>query len=480
MRKSLLLLTALLLSHGSARAQFQFTAARSQTGAGVQPQGLELADLNADGVLDVVAFPLGRNSFRVFLSGNGGWATGVVYGGGQNCSDIRAGDLDGDGDPDLLLAGERALATNGLALYLNSGSGAFTAASGLLPIDCATALVVDLDHTHGPDILAVGSANGLSGIAAVHRLFSTGVGGGYVDSVTQHTARLNFGLPRPSLGRFQPGSQLGFATPLRVGSTRGLGSIDLDASGGVLLSPVVALGAQYFGVSTGDYNSDGFQDALLMYAFDPEGTAQLVFGSATGAWIPGPSVPTGASFGRLLASGDIDGDGRLDLAAAAYAQPVVRLLKGDGLGGFTPAGSLAARGGLFGLALADLDQDGKQDLVMASDSGTAATQVLSWRFNTSPTLGAPDGRGAALRLSAWPNPARGDAFALTLSMPEAGNVRVRVYDVTGREVASLADGLMPAGLSTLRWDARGIRAGVYQAVAESPAGRAVTRLVRVK
>ena len=73
---------------------------------------------------------------------------------------------------------------------------------------------------------------------------------------------------------------------------------------------------------------------------------------------------------------------------------------------------------------------------------------------------------SALRLDpAAPNPfgARTE-IAFALSGP--GSVRLRVYDVTGREVARLADGPLAAGRHLRSWDGRDARgqlvaSGIY-------------------
>jgi choice-of-anchor B domain-containing protein len=76
------------------------------------------------------------------------------------------------------------------------------------------------------------------------------------------------------------------------------------------------------------------------------------------------------------------------------------------------------------------------------------------------------------------NPAHG-AVTLGLRLQSAGAARVQVYDVTGRLVARLHDGLAPAGLLPLTWngtDLRGRRAGsgVYWVRAEA-AGETMSR-----
>jgi len=57
------------------------------------------------------------------------------------------------------------------------------------------------------------------------------------------------------------------------------------------------------------------------------------------------------------------------------------------------------------------------------------------------------------------NPARG-AVRLELALPVKGDVSVRVFDVRGRLVSSLADGELPAGRHLLNWNGES-RPGVY-------------------
>ena len=76
-----------------------------------------------------------------------------------------------------------------------------------------------------------------------------------------------------------------------------------------------------------------------------------------------------------------------------------------------------------------------------------------------------------------PNPsARG--VRLSFATPEAGDVRLAVYDVLGREVAVVADGPRPAGEHAAEWDASGAAAGVYVVRLEA-GGVVVSRVVTV-
>ena len=89
----------------------------------------------------------------------------------------------------------------------------------------------------------------------------------------------------------------------------------------------------------------------------------------------------------------------------------------------------------------------------------------------------PGPHAPTLALTASPNPSRGrTAFAFTL--PAAGHARLTVVDVSGRMVATLADGAFAAGEHQARWSAAA-PAGVYFARLHAPGGVSrVTRVVR--
>ncbi|MBU0509731.1 DUF2961 domain-containing protein [bacterium] len=67
----------------------------------------------------------------------------------------------------------------------------------------------------------------------------------------------------------------------------------------------------------------------------------------------------------------------------------------------------------------------------------------------------------------FPNPFNSTA-SLRLWVPEAGRVKVRVFNLLGREVAVLADERMEAGERFLRWDAGGLASGIYFVRLEAP------------
>lgn len=109
----------------------------------------------------------------------------------------------------------------------------------------------------------------------------------------------------------------------------------------------------------------------------------------------------------------------------------------------------------------------------------AASDALQAAYDSGvlfPVVGedeAPDASALVLS-SPRPNPTTG-ASEVTLTLPEAGDARVRVVDVLGRTVAVLRDGPAAAGATALRVPA-GLAPGVYTVVAESGDGRAAERL----
>lgn len=76
---------------------------------------------------------------------------------------------------------------------------------------------------------------------------------------------------------------------------------------------------------------------------------------------------------------------------------------------------------------------------------------------------------------AYPNPLR-DQATVEVSLAEQAVVHAAVYDVTGRQVALLADGLLGAGTHRLPFDASALAAGVYVYRVETPTGVETGRL----
>ncbi|NNE42856.1 MAG: T9SS type A sorting domain-containing protein [Gemmatimonadetes bacterium] len=83
-----------------------------------------------------------------------------------------------------------------------------------------------------------------------------------------------------------------------------------------------------------------------------------------------------------------------------------------------------------------------------------------------------------------PNPFR-TGTRLQFSLPRAEHARVRVYDITGRHVATLVDEPLDAGAHTARWDGRNragrrVAAGVYFVRMQAGTFGAVRKITRLE
>jgi hypothetical protein len=101
------------------------------------------------------------------------------------------------------------------------------------------------------------------------------------------------------------------------------------------------------------------------------------------------------------------------------------------------------------------------------DMGTSGTDVYAQIVLGSGRLaaGVPPGVRAAMRVgAARPNPGRRDV-RFRLELPIEDDVDVAIYDVTGRRVAQVQRGSLPAGMTELHWSrcngTRTFPAGVY-------------------
>jgi hypothetical protein len=118
-------------------------------------------------------------------------------------------------------------------------------------------------------------------------------------------------------------------------------------------------------------------------------------------------------------------------------------------------------------------------------SGVATNQRLTLVEQGGVDVPGPSHPSLALELAApIPNPCRG-ATRLRFALPSDAVVRVSIHDLQGRQVASLLNGMQPAGWHALSWDGgdgRGanLAAGVYVVRLETGSGTRARKLVLVR
>ena len=69
---------------------------------------------------------------------------------------------------------------------------------------------------------------------------------------------------------------------------------------------------------------------------------------------------------------------------------------------------------------------------------------------------------------------------MDLTIPEAGDVSVQVYNLKGQVIATLASGYMDADKYTLTWDASKTSSGLYFVRAQADGFSATQKLMLVK
>ncbi len=104
----------------------------------------------------------------------------------------------------------------------------------------------------------------------------------------------------------------------------------------------------------------------------------------------------------------------------------------------------------------DAAQQNRPHPAVVLSDGQAATSLIV-AVDTEGVAELPD----AFSLSAaYPNPFN-PATSLDLTLAAPGEVTVAVYDLLGRRVATLHEGLLPVGTHALRFDAAGLSSGTY-------------------
>jgi len=79
----------------------------------------------------------------------------------------------------------------------------------------------------------------------------------------------------------------------------------------------------------------------------------------------------------------------------------------------------------------------------------------------------------------WPNPFN-PVTTLRFGLPEESNVSLKVYDVTGKNVADLVSGHLSAGYHSVVWDASTNASGLYFVKLTTPGYSATQKLMLVK
>ena len=170
-------------------------------------------------------------------------------------------------------------------------------------------------------------------------------------------------------GTFQaPQDTAGGAGDMAVGDFNGDGTLELDGMGNFSLAA--------------DLNQDGILD-LIGFQYSGNAVSVAVYlGNGDGTFQSPLIFPTGIQGGAGMAIGDIDGDGKLDLAVAGQEKAAVSILRGHGDGTLENAQLILTTYKAGGTVMGDFNADGKLDLVVLNQrlSAYALTVLLQGNF----------------------------------------------------------------------------------------------------
>ncbi len=296
-------------------------APRQDIALGGSPQNPVVADFNGDG-RDDLAIPVsivGNHGVRVFYGQPDGTLGGmVVLPTAEGPRVARAGDLNGNGLLDIVVAQTGNTGTVVVSVYLSNPAGGFMPRQTVFNHQTAESLA--LGDVNGDGVLdMLVTTNGAS-IVHLH----LGIGDGTFDPYV----------------------------------------------------PTVSLLTQTRHIDLVDLNNDGKLDIVANNDNTSAFAVALGNGDATFQPVNFVDMSTQGS-ARRRGLADINGDGKIDLVFGHRATGLVSVWLGVGNGTFMPPSTFSVPGGPSAVALADLDNDGDLDLIVASETSNEIRVFLN-------------------------------------------------------------------------------------------------------
>ncbi len=155
-------------------------------------------------------------------------------------------------------------------------------------------------------------------------------------------------------------------------------------NGGFTLVVHLSVGVLPSAVAVGDFDRDGYDD--LVVANETSGTLQVFVNDRTGHF-PASNTYTTSGQPNGMAVLDANLDGRVDVLVTSKSQAKVDIFRGLGNGKFLPAAqSFATASQPVAIAFGQLDNDSKQDMVVACSTVSGNVTRLMSNQSTVPEL----------------------------------------------------------------------------------------------
>ncbi|MFN0085313.1 MAG: FG-GAP-like repeat-containing protein [Blastocatellia bacterium] len=368
--------------------------------AGGRPRPVVAADFNGDGWPDLAI----GNSLSVFggfsnynitvllNQGNGAFApsAGSPRAIDEGPISLAAADFNGDGRTDLAVASEIAKT---VTILLGDGMGDFTSAGTPISFPSRPTYLLSLDlngDTRMDLVVAKADDSNLNVLLGN----GTGTFSEVIPSPISTGTRPFFIATGDFNNDTRPDLAVANLSSQNVTILLNIGSGRFSRPAG---SPVAVPGRAY-GLAVSDFNGDGRADLAVKNTLPGSslGYITVLLGSGGGGFTVAPSPgevsqPALVGFFGYLRSGDFDKDSKTDIVVANPDGSDVSIWYGDGAGGFRARQRINTLSNPYGIAVADLDANGFQDLAVTFESRERLIVFLGScgaASNTSPTIAA--------------------------------------------------------------------------------------------
>jgi trimeric autotransporter adhesin len=373
------------------------------TGATYMPVSVNNNGCNLTGYSSYPFMPSYNNS--AYVGGIVNFAAKVDFSSGANPYSVAIGDLDGDGKADLAVAN---LSANTVSVFRNtSTSGSLTSASFASRVDFTTGnspysiAIADVD---GDDKLDMVVANEVSNTVSILR--NTAASGSITSS--SFAAKVDFptgtnpisvavadmdadGKPDVVVANFYSNTISIIRNTVTFGITSSSFAPKVD----------FAAGTHPYSVAVGDIDGDNQQD--IVTANQGSASVSIFRNTAATGSITTASLAAKVDFATgsnpyYVALGDVDGDGKLDIAAVNNASNTLSIFRNTAASGAITSGSLAARVDFatgvapYNVSMGDINGDGKVDLAVANSSSNTVSIFRNTASSGSITTGSLAGK----------------------------------------------------------------------------------------